>query len=79
MATVANTFDPEKIVITGEGVAVAELARAEMDAAITANLHPTAAPVVVDIQPFEFTEWARAAAVLAIRDRLQVGSSPAPR
>ncbi|MBB5803560.1 putative NBD/HSP70 family sugar kinase [Saccharothrix ecbatanensis] len=71
VATLANTFDPEKIVITGEGIPVAELARSEMDSAIAATLHPTAAPVVVDIQPFEFTEWARAAAVLAIRDRLQ--------
>ncbi|MCE6996168.1 ROK family transcriptional regulator [Saccharothrix sp. S26] len=71
VATLANTFDPEKIVITGEGIAVAELARTAMDAAITANLHPTATPVTLDIQPFEFAEWARAAAVLAIRTCLR--------
>ncbi|ROP41898.1 ROK family transcriptional regulator [Saccharothrix texasensis] len=71
VSTLANTFDPEKIVITGEGVPVAELARPAMDSAIAATLHPTATPVTIDIQPFEFTEWARAAAVLAIRDCLQ--------
>jgi predicted NBD/HSP70 family sugar kinase len=71
VATVANTMDPEKIVITGDGVAVTELARMEMDAAIAAHRHPSGAPIVLDIQPFEFVEWARAGAVLAIRSCLR--------
>ncbi|WP_322633364.1 ROK family protein [Glycomyces albidus] len=71
IATVANAMDPEKIVITGDGIAVAELAQAENDAAIEANRHPTSAPVAIDIQPFEFGEWARAGAVLAIRACLE--------
>ncbi|MFG3341348.1 ROK family protein [Glycomyces sp. NPDC048151] len=71
VATLANTIDPEKIVVTGEGIAVAELARTEVDAAIEAHRHPTGAPVDLDVQPFAFEEWARAGAVLAIRAGLE--------
>jgi predicted NBD/HSP70 family sugar kinase len=70
-ATLANTMDPEKIVVTGDGIAVTELAGDEIDAAIAANRHPDGAPIALDIQPFEFAEWARAGAVLAIRDFLR--------
>lgn len=69
-ATLANTMDPEKIVITGDGIAVTELARDEIDAAIATYRHPEGSPIALDIQPFEFPEWARAGAVLAIRDFL---------
>ncbi|SDD59601.1 ROK family transcriptional regulator [Glycomyces harbinensis] len=71
VAMVANTMDPEKIVITGDGIAVTEIARTEMESAIEAHRHPTGGPVTLDIQPFEFVEWARAGAVLAIRSCLQ--------
>jgi predicted NBD/HSP70 family sugar kinase len=70
-ATLANTLDPEKIVVTGDGITVTELARDELDAAIAMNRHPDEAPIALDIQPFEFSEWARAGAVLAIRDFLR--------
>lgn len=70
VATLANTVDPQKIIITGDGIAVTELARAELDAAVEAGRHPDSAPIALDIQPFEFDEWARAGAVLAIRDFL---------
>lgn len=70
VATLANTLDPEKIVFTGDGIAVTELARDEIDAAIAMHRDPGEAPIVIDIQPFEFDEWARAGAVLAIRDYL---------
>jgi predicted NBD/HSP70 family sugar kinase len=70
VAMVANTMDPEKIVITGDGIAVTELSRTEMEAAIEAHRHPTGAPITLDIQPFAFVEWARAGAVLAIRSCL---------
>ncbi|RRR98067.1 ROK family transcriptional regulator [Glycomyces terrestris] len=70
-ATLANTIDPERIVITGDGIAVTELARDELDAAIALHRDPPGAPLPLDIQPFEFDEWARAGAVLAIRDFLR--------
>jgi predicted NBD/HSP70 family sugar kinase/DNA-binding MarR family transcriptional regulator len=71
IATLANAMDPEKLVITGDGIAVTELARNELDAAIAAGRQPDEAPIALDIQPFEFAEWARAGAVLAIRDFLR--------
>jgi predicted NBD/HSP70 family sugar kinase len=71
IATLANAMDPEKLVITGDGIAVTELARDELDAAIAAGRQPDEAPIALDIQPFEFAEWARAGAVLAIRDFLR--------
>lgn len=70
-ATLANTIDPEKIVITGDGIAVTELARDELDAAIAMYRPCARVPIPLDIQPFEFAEWARAGAVLAIRDFLR--------
>ncbi|EWS82373.1 ROK family transcriptional regulator [Brachybacterium phenoliresistens] len=69
-ATLANTLDPQKVVVTGDGIAVTELARAEIDEAITAHAHPNGALISLEIAPFEFNEWARAAAVLAIRARI---------
>jgi predicted NBD/HSP70 family sugar kinase len=70
VAVLANTVDPQKIVVTGDGIAVTEFARGELDAAIAANRDPDGAPIALDVQPFEFDEWARAGAVLAIRDFL---------
>ncbi len=67
VATLANALDPEKIVITGDGIAVTELAGTVMRQSIDQHRHPPGAPIAVDIQPFEFVEWARGGAVLAIR------------
>ncbi|MCC3764482.1 ROK family transcriptional regulator [Glycomyces sp. TRM65418] len=71
VATIANAIDPEKFVITGDGIALTELARTELDASIEIHRHHTGAPISIDIQPFEFVEWARAGAVVAIRSCLQ--------
>lgn len=71
VATIANAIDPEKIVITGDGIVVTELARTELDTSIAMNRHHTGTPIPLEIQPFEFVEWARAGAVVAIRTCLQ--------
>ncbi|MFB9660204.1 ROK family protein [Glycomyces mayteni] len=71
VATLANTMDPEKIVVTGDGIAVAELARDELDAAVALYRRHLGVPTPLDVQPFDFAEWARAGAVLAIRDFLR--------
>lgn len=71
IATVANTFDPQKIILTGDGLAVWELAQAEVMSAIDGTLDAGPEALVIDVQPFEFNEWARAAAVVGIRSTLR--------
>jgi predicted NBD/HSP70 family sugar kinase len=67
IAEVANIADPEKVVVTGEGLAIAREARSALDAGLAARLDPVAEPVVVDINDFDFADYAWAAAISAIR------------
>lgn len=71
IATLANAIDPQKIVVTGEGIAVTELAGDTMRTSIAQHRYPPDSPTNLDIQPFEFDEWARAGAILAIRHCLE--------
>ncbi|KJL48290.1 N-acetylglucosamine repressor [Microbacterium hydrocarbonoxydans] len=71
IATVANGFDPEKIILTGDGLAVWELAESEIRTTIDEVLSTGSEPIVLDVQPFQFNEWARAAAVVGIRTVLR--------
>ena len=71
IGTIASALDPEKIVLTGDGLAVIELAGEQMQSSMIATRRPSDEPVPLDIQPFEFTEWARAGAVVAIRALLR--------
>jgi predicted NBD/HSP70 family sugar kinase len=67
IATVANALDPEKIVLTGDGLAVMRIAPDAVWAAVAEMRDPQDAVTPLDVQPFDFTEWARAGAVTAIR------------
>jgi predicted NBD/HSP70 family sugar kinase len=71
IGTVLNGLDPEKIVLTGDGLALMELQGETVMQTIESTRVPSALPVPLDVQPFEFTEWARAGAVLAIRSLLR--------
>jgi predicted NBD/HSP70 family sugar kinase len=71
IGTVANGLDPQKIILTGDGLAVWELAKDHVAAGIAETLNAAAGPLNMDVQPFEFTEWARAAAVVGIRTALR--------
>ncbi|HCX84834.1 MAG TPA: ROK family transcriptional regulator [Micrococcales bacterium] len=66
LGTLANAVDPEALVVTGDGLAVVELAgeavRAEL--ARTCRAQPGAD---VAVHPFDFRDWARGAAVTAVR------------
>ena len=72
IGTVANLLDPDKIVLAGDGLAVVELARQRMIDSIAEVRMPIDAPTPLDIQPFEFEEWARGGAVAGIRAVLQI-------
>ena len=67
IATIVDLVDPEKIVVTGEGLAVLELAPAAMERGIAVRLDPASEPVPVEARPFDFSDYAWAAAISAIR------------
>ncbi|GAA2934507.1 ROK family transcriptional regulator [Microbacterium luteolum] len=71
IGTIINGLDPEKIVLTGDGLAVMDVSGDEVMRAIDATRLPSDLPIPLDVQPFEFTEWARAGAVVAIRRLLR--------
>jgi predicted NBD/HSP70 family sugar kinase len=67
IAHLANLVDPEKIVVTGEGLAIAHGAPEQVDAGIAARLDPASGPVEVEYRTLQFADYARAAAISAIR------------
>ncbi|GAA0612222.1 ROK family transcriptional regulator [Kribbella sandramycini] len=67
IAAAANFTMPELVVLGGEGVRLAEVARAELLAGLHADRHPSGVELPMVLQPADFTEWARGAAVVAIQ------------
>lgn len=66
-AAVANMTMPKKIILSGDGIRLAEVAREALDEAILRDRNPRATPLDVDIQRIGFAEWARGAAATAIQ------------
>ena len=66
VGTLIAYVDPELVVVSGEGVAVVEAYRETFEKEVGGLRHWTAAPVSVLLRPFEFDEWARGAAALAL-------------
>lgn len=66
IALIQNTVDPEKVVLTGDGLdtyrVAADVVHAEIDQVDGTGPGST----VLDVQAFDFSEWARAAAGTAI-------------
>ncbi|SDQ05158.1 ROK family transcriptional regulator [Quadrisphaera sp. DSM 44207] len=77
LAAVANLTMPEKIVLTGDGVRLALELAPQVRAGLDADRDPRAAPVALDVQDFDFAEWARGAAVVALQRFVR--GRPAPR
>jgi predicted NBD/HSP70 family sugar kinase len=59
-------LDPQKVILTGDGLPLYEIAADSVAAGIASVLEGSYA-LDLDVQPFDFGEWARAGAVLAIR------------
>jgi predicted NBD/HSP70 family sugar kinase len=78
VAAVTSLTGVERIILSGEGVGLAEVARDELHAARVeyAAGHPAALEPV--IRPMDFTEWARGAAVHAIQAVFPRGLVAAP-
>jgi len=67
VATVGALVAPRKVIISGEGVRLAEVGAAALQTALVENRSPQATPLDVEVQVTGFAEWARGAAVTAIR------------
>ncbi len=66
-ALVGNLTMPEKIVLSGEGIRLVEVARPAIDEAIREVRDVRAEPLDLVVRPGDFSQWARGAAVVAIQ------------
>lgn len=62
-----NVIDPEKVIVTGEGLAVARACMSAMDIALAERLDPASEHSEIEVHDFSFADYAWAAAVSAIR------------
>ncbi|WP_327312094.1 ROK family transcriptional regulator [Streptomyces sp. NBC_01235] len=67
IATVANLLGPQRVVISGEGLAAHDLFAEHIRSAFAAAAFGSAAQCDVQTRPLPFEEWARGAAATAIQ------------
>ncbi|MGW0629476.1 ROK family transcriptional regulator [Streptomyces sp. NPDC002758] len=67
IATVANLLGPERVIISGEGLAAYDLFAEQIRDSFTAAAFGSAAQCDVQTRPLPFEEWARGAAAAAIQ------------
>jgi predicted NBD/HSP70 family sugar kinase len=65
LASVANLIGPERIIISGEGVASYDLFAEQIRTSFVAQAFGAAADCEVIVRPLEFEEWARGGAAIA--------------
>jgi predicted NBD/HSP70 family sugar kinase len=67
VAAIGNLTMPKKIVLTGDGIRLAQVGERALAEGIRRDRNAMASPLDVTVQPAGFSEWARGAAVTAIR------------
>lgn len=70
IAAVANLTMVELVVLSGEGMALADVAAEDIAASIRDHRDPEAAPVRLEREPTDFGQWARGAAAVAIQNSI---------
>jgi predicted NBD/HSP70 family sugar kinase len=70
IGTVCNVTGPAKVVLSGEGAELYELIDTDLRRGIAEVIHPSLAPVDLEVRELSLTDWARGAAVIAIQDHL---------
>ncbi|WP_236594852.1 ROK family transcriptional regulator [Saccharothrix sp. 6-C] len=70
IGTVANFLDPRKVLLTGDGLPLHEVSERRVADGIAASFEADPALIDLDVRPFDFSEWARSGAALAIRATL---------
>jgi predicted NBD/HSP70 family sugar kinase len=76
IGTIATVTAPAKVIVSGEGVALASQVLEITERYARAVQHWTLPEVPIEIAPFTFTEWARGAAVIALRHQLSAAVRP---
>ena len=74
LASVANLIGPERILISGEGLAGYDLFEEQLRETFAAHAFGAAANCELSVRPLPFEEWARGAAVVAIRELITAES-----
>ncbi|MEU4746914.1 ROK family protein, partial [Actinosynnema sp. NPDC023658] len=67
IGTVANAVDPQKVLLTGEGLPLYEVASRLVRDGFEDTYQDDPDLIELDVRPFDFSEWARSAAAVAIR------------
>jgi predicted NBD/HSP70 family sugar kinase len=68
VSAVAAMTGVDHIILSGEGIRLAEVGAAAMREGIEQYREPSASPLKPSVTPMTFNEWSRGAAVLAIQD-----------
>ncbi|MCK2238359.1 MULTISPECIES: ROK family protein [unclassified Crossiella] len=66
LAALANLVGPERIVVSGEGLAAYDLIGERLRETFTAHAFGAAARCTLELRPLSFEDWARGAAVVGI-------------
>ncbi|KJC65296.1 hypothetical protein TZ00_05385 [Agreia bicolorata] len=73
LGTVVNAVDPGVVILTGDGLALHEIAADAIGDGIARTRAWNAGQFTLDVRAFDFSEWARAAAVMSINLALTTG------
>ncbi|ROP35944.1 ROK family transcriptional regulator [Saccharothrix texasensis] len=70
IGTVANVIDPQKVLLTGDGLPLYEASAPLVHDGIEDTYEDDPDLIELDVRPFGFSEWARSGAALAIKETI---------
>jgi predicted NBD/HSP70 family sugar kinase len=73
LAALVNLFGPERVVVSGEGVAAYDLFEEQIRRTFAVQAFGSAARCGLVIRPLPFEEWARGAAAVAVQSLFASG------
>ncbi|WP_246107633.1 ROK family transcriptional regulator [Saccharothrix saharensis] len=79
IGTVANVIDPQKVLLTGDGLPLYEVSAPLVHDGIEDTYEDDPDLIDLDVRPFDFSEWARSGAALAIKATITGSITDRPR